>query len=205
MYNVYIFGAWHQGFVMAAVLSENESFVTCVVNTLDEKMQLESLELPIFEPGLQESITSGVESGRINFKTKSEMVIASNSVVILAHDTIVNDQDESDLTQFNTDLIFVVNAISADTQILVSAQIPAGTYSKLVLNFSDIRPNLLEQISLLPENLRLGKALERFRRPPLPIIGCSERNQKFWKDFFSFTGVEFHFCSQTEAELQKNH
>jgi nucleotide sugar dehydrogenase len=153
---------------------------------------------------LQELVALGKESGRIQFAVRSNVVLKSNSVVILAHDTKVNEQDESDLSDFNSDLDFVINAMGADTQILVSAQVPAGTYAKCILQFSNVIPNLSEQISFLPENLRLGKALERFRKPPLPVVGCSDVNRKFWKDFFGFTGVEFHFCTQIEAELLKH-
>lgn len=189
---------------MAAILSEKEYSVVCVVNTISEKIRLESLELPVFEPGLHELISLGLDSGRITFETKSDVILTTNSVVILAHDTKVNEQDESDLSEFNADLDFVINAFSGNSQILISAQVPAGTYSKLIQKFSDIRPNLSEQISFLPENLRLGKALERFRNPPLPVIGCTEKNQKFWREFFLFTGVDFHFCSQSEAEFLKH-
>jgi UDPglucose 6-dehydrogenase len=204
MHNIYIFGAWHQGFVSAGVLAENEYIVTCVVDTLEEKVKFDSVELPVFEPGLQELVTLGKESGRILFAVKSDVVLKSNSVVILAHDTKVNEQDESDLSDFNSDLDFVINAMGAGTQILISAQVPAGTYARSILQFSNVIPNLSEQISFLPENLRLGKALERFRKPPLPVVGCSDANKKFWRDFFEFTGVEFHFCTQVEAELLKH-
>ena len=79
MHNVYIFGAWHQGFVSAGVLAENEYIVTCVVNTLEEKLKFDSVELPVFEPGLQELVAVGKESGRIQFAVRSDFVLNSKS------------------------------------------------------------------------------------------------------------------------------
>jgi len=63
MYKVYILGAWHQGFVMAGVLAENEFDVTCVVDSSSEKVLLESLQFPVFEPGLIELVKLGKETG----------------------------------------------------------------------------------------------------------------------------------------------
>ena len=204
MYKVYILGAWHQGFVMAAVLAENEFDVTCVVDSSSEKVLLESLQFPVFEPGLIELVKLGKETGYLHFLIKDEVIFETNSVIILAHDTSVNEEDESDLSDFKSDLHFVLLATTESTQILVSAQIPVGTCEGVILEYSKSIPNLSKRISVLPENLRLGKAIERFRIPPLPVVGCSEENQKYWKDFFNFTGVEFSFCTQTEAELLKH-
>ena len=204
MRNVYLFGAWHQGLVAAGVLAENKYNVMCVVRTSLEKTRLDALELPIFEPGLHELIAEGVEAESIHFLLRNELILENNSLILLAHDTKVNEADESDLTDFNSDLEFVLNSGALNMQILITAQVPAGTYRRIINDHSYLIPNLSERISVLPENLRLGKALERFRNPPLPIIGCSVENQEFWKSFFSFTNVEFHFCTQTEAELLKH-
>ena len=204
MYKVYILGAWHQGFVIAGVLAENEFDVTCIVNSSEEKVLSESLQFPVFEPGLIELIKLGDKAGKLHFLTKDEVTFETNSVVVLAHDTSVNEEDESDLSDFKSDLHLVLLSTGDSTQILISAQIPVGTCDETIMEYSSFIPNLSKRISVLPENLRLGKAIERFRKPPLPVVGCSEENQRYWKDFFNFTCVEFSFCTQTEAELLKH-
>ena len=35
-------------------------------------------------------------------------------------------------------------------------------------------PNVSATIAYMPENLRLGQAIERFMAPPLPVIGCDD-------------------------------
>jgi UDPglucose 6-dehydrogenase len=204
MYKVYILGAWHQGFVIAGVLAENKFDVTCIVNSSEEKVLLESLQFPVSEPGLIELVKVGKEAGNLHFRMRDEVIFETNSVVVLAHDTKVNEKDESDLSDFNSDLRLALLSTTESTQILISAQIPVGTCEGVILEYSKAIPNLLSRISVLPENLRLGKAIERFRNPPLPVVGCSEENQKYWNKFFDFTGVEFSFCTQTEAELLKH-
>jgi len=197
-------GAWHQGFVMAGVLAENEFEVICVVNSLKEKDLLESLQFPVFEPGLEQLVKLGKEAGNIHFLMRNEVIFETNSVVVLAHDTNVNEKDESDLSDFNSDLRLVLLSTTESTQILISAQIPVGTCEGVILEYSESIPNLSNRISVLPENLRLGRAIERFRNPPLPVVGCSQENQRYWNNFFNFTGVDFSFCTQTEAELLKH-
>lgn len=189
---------------MAGVLAENEFNVTCVVNSSKEKDLLKSFQFPVFEPGLIELLKLGINFGKIHFLTKDEVHFETNSVVVLAHDISVNEVDESDLSDFKSDLRFILLNTADSTQILVSAQVPVGTYEEAMREYSSWVPNLSKRISVLPENLRLGKAIDRFRTPPLPVVGCSEENQSYWKDFFSFTRVEFSFCTQTEAELLKH-
>jgi UDPglucose 6-dehydrogenase len=204
MSRVYVFGSWHQGFVMAGVLARNNFSVICVVDSVEKLEKNRALEFPVFEPGLKELIEAGIKLNKIEFTLLSEIVITPNSIVTLSHDTKVNEQDQSDLTEFESDLEFVLGLAYIEFQILITAQVPVGTYTKIINTFSSSVPNLAERISIMPENLRLGKALERFQNPPLPVIGCTQNNQSFWRDFFEFTNQNLSFCSQTDAELLKH-
>ncbi len=189
---------------MAGVFSDNSYYVSCVTNSRPEKESYESLNLPLFEPGLASLIETGINSGKITFPLKSDIDFEDDAIIILAHDTKVNDVDESDLGDFDIDFQFVLDGLNWNNQILISAQVPVGTIQKKIKEFSETHPRLSDQISYLPENLRLGKAIERFRNPPLPVIGTSPLNHVLWRDFFKFVNVEIHFCTQAEAELLKH-
>jgi UDPglucose 6-dehydrogenase len=204
MSRVYVFGSWHQGFVIAGILARNNFSVTCVVDSVEKLEKYGALEFPVFEPGLKELIEAGKKLNKIEFTLLSEIEITSNSIVFLSHDTKVNERDESDLSEFESDLEFILGLADIEFQILITAQVPVGTYAKIINTFSSSVLNLAERISVMPENLRLGKALERFQNPPLPVIGCTQNNQSFWKDFFEFTNHNLSFCSQTDAELLKH-
>jgi UDPglucose 6-dehydrogenase len=204
MIEVNIFGLWHQGLVMAGVLAQNDYLVSCITKNSEEKKELEQLILPVYEPGLIELIGNGIKVGRLKFVDKEDFVLNQNAVIILGHDTDINKDHESDLTSFNLDLDFVMLQIDKSSKILITTQIEMGTYNSIISKYVSNLSNVSEVISIMPENLRLGKAIERFKNPPLPVIGCSESNKEFWKNFFKFTIQDFHFCTQTEAEVLKH-
>jgi UDPglucose 6-dehydrogenase len=204
MYKIYIFGVWHQGLVAASVLAESNSEVICVVTTEENKRRFENLDLPLFEPGLQELLARGKDTKKIHFVLRDNLKIESGSIVILAHDIRINEEDESDLTEFDSDLNFVINSTVEIRQVLITAQIPVGTYNGILKQRPKSTIETSELISVMPENLRLGRAIERFQNPQLPVIGCSVRNRDFWQEFFRFTNTEIQFCTQTEAELLKH-
>ena len=204
MNSVYVFGSWHQGFVIAGVLAKNNFHVTCVVNSEEDRMKYLGLEFPVFEPGLTELLDLGINSGKIEFVLRSNVKIGSDSVVFLAHDTKVDEEDNSDLSEFESDLAFLLEFNNSFFQIIITAQIPVGTYGEVVQKYPSVTTKHLDRISIMPENLRLGKAIERFENPPLPVVGCAINNQSFWQTFFSFTNEVFYFCTPTEAELLKH-
>ena len=203
MTDVYIFGTWHQGLVISAVLADSGFFVTCLTDD-DEDKKLNSLVLPIFEPGLDDLIEKGLVSGKLRFRPKFSFKTNKSSVVIFAHDIEVDVHDKSDLDTFYSDLDLLLNSGNTFANILITSQVPMGTYNSILEKYKNSTVDLSLRIAVLPENLRLGNAIERFRCPPLPVIGCSLTEIKFWKDFFKWTRQDFYFCSQTEAELLKH-
>ncbi len=56
----------------------------------------------------------------------------------------------------------------------MTAQVPVGTCDQLLARVKKAAPNSSVTIAYQPENLRLGQAIERFKAPPLPVIGCDD-------------------------------
>ncbi len=87
----------------------------------------------------------------------------------------------------------------------MTAQIPVGTCENILKNVKEIRPDLSVSIAYSPENLRLGVAIERYRRPPLPLIGV-ENGAVFTAltSLFGRSGVEWRRCDVRTAEMAKH-
>jgi UDPglucose 6-dehydrogenase len=199
---IYIKGLWHQGLVAAGVWSKMGLQVVCLCDSVEEAIQLQRSEMPIFEPGLSDLIASGIENGNLSFQLIRYDLPAPNFLALM-HDTEV---DESDIVNTKTmfdDLNKLLNFIKADTEILITAQIPAGTTQKISELIEDCL-SITPRISYMPENLRLGQGIERFECPRLPVIGISNPDSctPLAKLFAPETVI--HFCEIIEAEVLKS-
>jgi UDPglucose 6-dehydrogenase len=201
---IYVIGLWHQGLVACSVLAEYASKVIGIADSAEQAAKLNSGMLPVFEPGLSNGITTALKSKNLKFMPKDLVGSLADATVLVTHDTKVDVNDQSDMGEFFDDVDWILSRSTDSTHVLISAQVPVGTFSYISSKYSNAYKNFQAVVSVTPENLRLGQAISRFRNPPLPVIGCAVDSQAHWVDFFSFMNVKFEFCSQTEAELLKH-
>jgi UDPglucose 6-dehydrogenase len=202
---IWIKGLWHQGLVAAAVFAERGFRVVGLCDNPSECQMLESGKLPVFEPQLQEMIESGLRSGKLVFAGMSGKIEPEPDYVLIMHDTPVSEDDQVDLKFFWSD----VQALKAMTvnypEILITSQVPVGT-SREVSRFWNDSDDSSEtgRVSYMPENLRLGTAIPRFRSPELPVIGVTDTRSQAPLKFLFGEHVTLTFCTLEEAELLKS-
>jgi UDPglucose 6-dehydrogenase len=140
----------------------------------DRVSALNQAQAPLFEPGLDELLKQEVTAGRLTFTTDLAGAVRDTPYVFIMFDTPVNDQDESDLSGIFRAFEIIAPALAKDAVILVTAQVPVGTCDLLADVIHRKVPDCSATIAYIPENLRLGQAIERFKAPPLPVIGCND-------------------------------
>src|SRR6185437_13323400 len=79
-----------------------------------------------------------------------------------------------DLTEILQTVAEIAPALKDGVAVYVTAQVPVGTCDELLRVVRRARPKLDMGIAYSPENLRLGQAIERYRRPPLPVMGSDD-------------------------------
>ncbi len=169
-----VLGLWHQGVVGAACLAEMGHEVIGADGDVERVARLQAGQAPLFEPGLNDLIAKGVNSGRLAFTTDHAQAVRDTPFVFVMFDTPVDENDESDLSEIFQTLETVAPALQPSAVILVTAQVPVGTCGALKDLVSRVAPNASATIAYQPENLRLGQAIERFMAPALPVIGCDD-------------------------------
>ena len=200
--SIWIKGLWHQGLVGAGVWAERGFKVTAICDSHDQALALSNSELPVYEPGLKELISEQVSKGNLVFTTLNSN-LSTPDVLVFMHDTEVNEEDEVQLGRFLEDVQSFIPFITPSMEVFITAQVPAGTCDqiqkslKLALGFNPL-------ISYMPENLRLGQAISRFKNPELPVIGLSQPESKDnLRQLFS-SDVDLRFCLILEAEILKS-
>src|SRR5262249_3053450 len=125
---------------------------------------------PLHEPGLAELLQSGVDRGVLSFSTEPESALADAEVLWVAFDTPVNDNDEADVAWVRQRLDRIVAYIRPATVVLFSSQVPVGFTAEVEKAWA--ARGLAFAVS--PENLRLGKALDCFRKPERVVVGVRD-------------------------------
>ena len=172
-----VLGMWHLGTVTAGCLAKAGYTVVGYDQNLDTVAKLQNAELPINEPGLLQLIQTGVERGLLCF-TSDPADIASCNVVWVAYDTPVDDKDRADTTFVISSLEALFPHLKDGDLIIISSQLPVGTTSGLEARLGASRPDVSASFAYLPENLRLGKAIEIFTNPDRVVAGVREEEDK---------------------------
>lgn len=171
---VAVLGLWHQGVVGAACLADRGYAVVGADPGATRIAKLGSGKAPLFEPGLDELLGKGLQSGRLSFVADYAEAVRGAPFVFVMFDTPVDENDQSDLSEIFRTFEVIAPALQPQAVVLVTAQVPVGTCDKLKDVLRKAAPNVSVTIAYMPENLRLGQAIERFLAPPLPVIGCDE-------------------------------
>jgi UDPglucose 6-dehydrogenase len=169
-----VLGLWHQGVVGAACLVDMGHEVVGADSDADRIARLRHGRAPLFEPGLDALLAKGVDSGRLAFTTDRAAAVRDAAYVFAMFDTPVDENDDSDLTEIFETFKAIAKALQPGATILVSAQVPVGTCDALAGVLCEVETTCSAKIAYMPENLRLGQAIERFMAPPLPVIGADD-------------------------------
>lgn len=166
---VVVYGLWHLGCVTAACVADAGNEVVGL--DLDQPFVdgLQRGQPPLDEPGLPELIAANLKAGRLRFTTGAKDALRGAGVLWVTFDTPVNERDEADVGFVRNRLEQIADAIPPGTLVLISSQVPVGFARALARDWAGRGLHL----GVSPENLRLGKAIEVFRKPERVIVGLS--------------------------------
>ncbi len=172
-----VFGLWHLGCVIAACLAEH--FPTIAVDPDPRTVtDLQAGKPPISEPGLAELIQAGLSSHRLRFTANLQEALEGSDIIWIAFDTPVNEEDEADVGYVEARIASLFPHVRAGSMVLISSQMPVGSTRRIARSYRDQYPDGAVRFAYSPENLRLGKALQAFRKPERIVVGTDERQDR---------------------------
>ncbi len=168
-----VVGTWHLGCVTAACMA-HAGFDVIAYDPHEETIKnLQQNKPPIFEPGLQELLQSGQAAKTLRY-TSYLPELAEANVIWITFDTPVDDQDHADVNFVVNEIEKVFSVVQDNALIMISSQIPVGTTRQLQQQCGRQFPEKNIFFAYIPENLRLGKAIEVFSKPDRVIVGLQE-------------------------------
>jgi UDPglucose 6-dehydrogenase len=167
-----VIGLWHLGSVTAACLAEADHEVIAVDPDSAVVADLAAGRPPVSEPGLAELLAGN--AARLRFTTDPRD-LAGVTQAWVTFDTPVDDEDNADVDWVMARLQELLAPLPDGALVIVSSQLPVGSVA--ALQASCVAGRGL-RFACVPENLRLGAALESFREPDRIVAGVRDEEDR---------------------------
>jgi UDPglucose 6-dehydrogenase len=171
MANIAVLGLWHQASVLAACFADMGHRVRGAGGDAGSVGELNAGRPPVREPKLPAMMRRNLRAGRLMYTTNYADALAGAEYVFLAVDTPVDAGDHPDLTPVLEEARRAAHAMSGDMILCVTAQVPVGTCAVIQDLVERHRPGACDVV-YVPEFLRLGRAVDTFRKADRFVIGA---------------------------------
>ncbi|WP_313556539.1 UDP-glucose dehydrogenase family protein [Agrobacterium cavarae] len=201
-------GSGYVGLVSGACFADFGHNVTCVDNVEAKISALKSGVIPIFEPGLDELVSTNYKAGRLNFTTDLSSAVADADVVFIAVGTPSRRGDgHADLSYVYAAAREVARSMKGFTVIVTKSTVPVGTGDEVERIVAEERPDAEFAVVSNPEFLREGAAIEDFKRPDRIVVGTEDARatsvmEEVYRPLYLNSAPVF-FCDRRTSELIK--
>lgn len=167
---VVVVGAGYVGLTTAACLAGMGHRVVCTDIDEPRITGLRRGEIPIREPGLDELVTAGLDSGRLSFVRGSAEAASCADFVFLCVPTPAGPGGGTDLSFLEAAATEIGQSLRPRTVVVNKSTAPAGTTQFLarVLGRADVA------VASNPEFLRQGSAVGDFLNPDRVVVGAAD-------------------------------
>ena len=165
-----VVGLWHLGVVIAACLAEAGFTIVGVDPDPQVVAGLNEDRPPVDEPGLAELVREMRNAGRLTFATSFAETVGTAGLIWIAFDTPVDDEDRGDVEWVFERSVDVLPHAAHGALVVLCAQLPVGSATALGRRMVDAGRDDLH-FACVPENIRLGRALQTFRSPDRFVAG----------------------------------
>jgi UDPglucose 6-dehydrogenase len=201
-----VIGTGYVGLVVGTCLAEMGNDVICVDKDQEKLENLKKGIIPIYEPGLEELITSNVSENRLIFSNNLEDAVKKSLVCFIAVGTPQGEDGSADLKAVYEVAESIGNALNGYKVIIDKSTVPVGTAEKVK---EIIKSKTKENFDVVsnPEFLKQGAAVDDFLRPDRVIIGsdsqkATEIMQEIYSPFLR-TGNPVIIMDVKSAEMTK--
>jgi UDPglucose 6-dehydrogenase len=195
-------GLWHLGSVTAACLADAGHHV---IGIDPDPVIVEGLRAgcpPVSEPGLGDMLVRNAQ--RLEF-TCERKALAGAGRAWLTFDTPVDDDDNADVEWVLEQAVELLAPLGEGSLVVVSSQLPVGSIAQLHERCAERRADRGLRFACVPENLRLGRALESFRARDRIVAGVrNEQDREELAGLLAPFSAEVQWMRVESAEMTKH-
>ena len=209
--NIAIVGTGYVGLVSGTCFAEMGINVTCVDVDETKIARLNSGEIPIYEPGLEDMVKRNVAAGRLKFTTSLVSCIDDVEIVFSAVGTPPDEDGSADLKYVLDVAREFGRNIKKYTVLVTKSTVPVGTAAKVKQAIeAELKlrgENVDFEVASNPEFLKEGAAIKDFMSPDRVVVGVeSERARKLMTQLyrpFLINNFRVIFMDIPSAEMTK--
>ena len=201
-------GTGYVGLVSGACFADLGNTVYCVDKDAHKIALLNEGNIPIYEPGLNEIVSTNYSSNRLMFTTDLAAAVKSSDIIFICVGTPSSKKNKSaDLQYVFKAAKEVARCINKFKIIVTKSTVPISTGDKIEKIISSIKRKKLFEIVSNPEFLREGEAVRDFRFPDRIVVGSN--NKKITKKLEALyeplikKGALFYSTNRRGAEMIK--
>ena len=200
-----VIGLWHLGSVVAVCSAAAGHTVVGWDPDDTTVTRLADARPPVAEPGVASLARAGLDSGALAFVTDRRSAIAGADVVWITFDTPVDDEDRADVESVIAQVVDLYGEVESGALMMVSSQLPLGTVARLEEAWHKVAGQRRVSFACVPENLRLGKAVDVFTNPDRIVAGVrSDHDRTRIQELFAPLTDRLVFMSVESAEMTKH-
>lgn len=170
-----VVGTGYVGLVTGACFTEMGNHVTCVDVDESKLDRLRNGEIPIFEPGLDSVVKSGVDGGLLSFSSDIADAIKDAEYIFIAVGTPPGEDGSADLKYVLTVAREIGQHLQSYAIVIDKSTVPVGTADKVnaaIKEELDKRGvDIPFDVVSNPEFLKEGAAVRDFMSPDRVVVG----------------------------------
>ena len=173
-----IFGGGYVGLVTGICFAEQGNEVMCIDIDSNKIKSLQSGTIPIYEPGLEELLSSNLKNDRIHFSDSIQKGVDFSDLIFIAVGTPSEEDGSADLQYVLSVAKSIGRYMSSDKLVVNKSTVPVGTSDKVASVIQEelsIRNSSLNfEVASNPEFLKEGAAVNDFMKPDRIVIGTDD-------------------------------
>ena len=201
-----IVGTGYVGLVTGTCFAEIGHDVICVDNAPEKVKMLNSGQMPIFEPGLEEMVKKNAAAGRLKFTTSTKEGVEKSDVVFIAVPTPPQPDGSVDLSFMEKVSREIAEVLTRYKIIVDKSTVPVRTGEKVSEIIRRYCKSKVEfDVVSNPEFLREGFAVQDFLKPDRVVFGVqSQRPVHALKEIYAPLNAHVVVTDINSAELIKH-
>lgn len=203
-------GAGYVGLVAATCFAESGNDVVCAEVDSSRLARLESGEMPIYEPGLEELFRRNMAEGRLVFTASLAGACRGAEIAFIAVGTPQGQDGAADLSAVRAAVRETAGAAAASGArllIVIKSTCPVGTNRQLSAELAEQFPGARVELASNPEFLKEGAAVDDFMRPDRVVVGVNSPAAgallRELYEPFTRTGAPIFVMDPASAEMTK--
>jgi len=216
MRRIGVIGAGHVGLVTAACFAKLGHWVICADNDKEKIERIKNLDIPFYEPGLEDVVKETIKNGKLILTTSVVELTQKSEVIFIAVGTPSTTDGGADLSYVENVTLEIAKALSHIKKekseeniyrlIVEKSTVPVLTGEWVKKTLELMGPTGVEfDVAANPEFLREGNAIKDFLEPDRIVVGVeNERAKKIFEEIYSAINAPIVFTDVKSAELIKH-